>query len=568
MDVHDGMDCHGSLHTNDGIIAALLCKRIILFVVMMSTATTATAPTVVSATTTVPEAKSKPAPPTAPDTMIRTIKVDFDQSGALSEIISRHIVQQRWAYNMAVGETLKDPTITIFDLYNNLTKWRSENRWLDGPVLVQRAGLAQGREAVLKFLESNATKRANKIMWNDLARKYRESDGIQDIDTTANLSQNKWSGKRNRWSHADDLFRRKGERQALCVFEKPVSKGSSMVTLPGVGTVKVHGDMKWLDMRSFQLVETTRKTTRRTEDCDRTYRLHVQVRIEAPKPSESAVIRGVDMGIIHNATTVDLGTGYAEFHDISKDCKRARNDWISKMYAELSRKGGGSGNRRIKTRNGGVNGGNKNTNGNNRDRPRKPKSRSYKDLQRRIRKKREKIANRQTNWERHASKKVASGAGTVAVEDLNVKGMTARAKGRGSSAKTGLNREMAYSRPRMFLGRIGQTCENMGVAVITVDPRGTSITCHVCGHKDRDSRVSQAEFICTNHKCECHINADVNAAHNVAMRATGRQGLSSQGARFQHGTAPTRSVNKAREPSAGGIAGAPEKGKSPDYFCI
>ncbi len=543
-----------------------------------------------------PEAKAKPA---RKDTVIRTIKVDFGQSGALSELISRLIVQQRWAYNVAVEETLNDPTVSKFDLNNKLTAWRQKHDWLDGNVSVQRAGLAQGREAVLKFLESNTTKRARRIMWKDKSKKYRENKTEkndkrlrEDGDGAgANLSLTPWSGRKNRWSHESDLYRARGDRQALCVFGKPVQKDNNRIMLPGIGTVGVRGEMMEWGMRSFQLVETTKRITRRTRDRGRTYRLHVNVRIRKPRPVECDIVRGVDMGIVHNAATVDLDTGYTEFHDMPKDCRRSKNDEVSRMQAELSRKRGGSGNRRIRQNgkggcpgNAGINGGtNGDGNGSNskpgksgkqcktggpnrinrkarRDRPRKPKSRSYKDLQRKIQKKREKAANRQTNWERHASKKIADGAGTVAIEDLNIKNMTARAKGRGSSAKSGLNREMAYSRPRMFLSQIEQTCKNMGVAVITVDPRGTSITCHRCGHKDGDSRISQAEFQCTNHDCECHINADVNAAHNIAVMATaGRRGLSSQGARFQAGIAPGHPVNNMRETSMGGIAGAPEK---------
>ena len=234
----------------------------------------------------------------------------------------------------------------------------------------------------MKFLEPNATKCARRIMWKDKSKKYRENETEKgdkrlredgdgggngaDGGAGANLSRTPWSNKKNRWSHANDLFRKKGERQALCVFEKPVSKCNGMIMLPGIGTVEVHGDMAELGMRSFQLVGTTKKTTRRTEDCNRTYRLRVQVRIEVPKPAESTVVRGVDTGIVHNATTVDLDTGYTELHDMPKDCRRAKNDWISKMYAELSGKRGGS--------------------GNNRNRPRKPKSRSYRELQRRIQK--------------------------------------------------------------------------------------------------------------------------------------------------------------------------------------
>ena len=567
---------------------------------MKSIMVTAIAPAEATATATTaaplePKKRSKRA---REGIMIRTIKVGFDQSAELSGLISRHMDQQRWAFNMAVREKLNDPRVTKFDLDGMLTKWRDAKAWLvhdeDARAAglpeacnsrVQRAGLRQGLDAVQKFMDSNAKKRSDRIMWKNLARRDRESEVIPDIDTAVNLPPNKWSNKRNRWSHASDLFRKKGWRQALCVFEKPVPKGNNMVMLPGVGTVRVHGDVEGLDMRSFQLVETTKKTTKRTKDRHRTYRLHIQVGIEAPKPATSDVIRGVDMGIVHGATTVDPDTGRHAFHDIPKGCRRAKNDDISKMYAELSRKRGGSGNRRIRA----VRGtGDANDNGNSksgkrdktceqnrvnmkarRDRPRKPKSRSYKDLQRKIQKKREKIANRQTNWERHASKEMADGAGTVAMEDLNLKNMTAKAKGKGSSAKRGLNREMAYSRPRMFQRQIEQSCANAGVIVITVDPKGTSTTCHKCGHNDSGSRISQAEFQCTNHDCGYAGNADVNAAHNIAVMATaGRQGLSSQGARFQAGIAPGHPVNNMRETSMGGIARAPEKGKSPGYFCM
>ena len=525
--------------------------------------------------------------------MVRTIKVDFDQSAEMSDLISRHMDQQRWAFNMAVKEKLDDPRTTKFDLNNMLTKWRNSKPWLvhDEDALaagrkeacdtrVQRAGLLQGLDAVKKFMISNGKKRRNKSVWKHLATRDRERearkaakparsgggggdgapDGANGADAGASLPSNKWSRKKNEWSHRKSLFSRKGETKSLSVFEKPVSKGNGMLHLPGIGTVRVHGDVEGLDMRSFQLVETTKKTTRRTEDHNRTYRLHIQIEIKAPEPSESTVIRGVDMGIVHEATTVDLDTGSHAFHDIPKGYRRAKNDDISKMYAELSRKRGGSGNRRIrqdvKEGAGSVSrstdgGPNSNTSGNNRNKARKPKSRGYMELHRRIQKKRDKMANRQTNWERHASKEIADGVGTVAMEDLNLKNMTAKGKGNGSSAKTGLNREMAYSRPGTFQRQIMGACENAGVIVITVDPKGTSITCHKCGHADGNSRASQARFHCTNYKCSNDTNADINAAHNIAARAAaGRLGRSSEGARFQRGIAPARSPDKAREPSA------------------
>ena len=269
--------------------------------------------------------------------MIRNIKVDFDQSAELSDLISRHMDQQRWAYNMAVREKLNDPRVTKYDLDGMLTKWRDEREWLvhDKEALaagrkeacnsrVQRTGLRQGLDAVEKFMISNGKKRRNKSLWKYLARRHREKEGIPDIDTAPNLPSNRWSIKRNRWSHTNDLFKMKGEQLSLSVFAKPVHKGNNMVMLPGIGTVRVHGDVEGLDMRSFQLVETTRKTTKRTKNYHRTYRLHIQIEIKAPKPSKYDTIRGVDMGIVHGAATVDLGTGNHTFHDLPKDCRGPR----------------------------------------------------------------------------------------------------------------------------------------------------------------------------------------------------------------------------------------------------
>ncbi len=182
----------------------------------VTTAVAATAP----ATAPAPEAKSKPA---MKGTMVRTIKTDFGQSGDLSVLVSRLIVQQRWAYNMAVREVLRSPDVTFYDLCGMLTKWRNANRRLvrdDGAQAagirqagngrVQRAGLRQGLDAVQKFMESNAKKRSDKIMWKNLSRRDRESEGVKDIGTAANLPPNKWNGKRNRWSRANGLFRKKG----------------------------------------------------------------------------------------------------------------------------------------------------------------------------------------------------------------------------------------------------------------------------------------------------------------------------------------------------------------------
>jgi IS605 OrfB family transposase len=56
-----------------------------------------------------------------------------------------------------------------------------------------------------------------------------------------------------------------------------------------------------------------------------------------------------------------------------------------------------------------------------------------------------------------------------------------------------------------------------GVAVVPVDPHNTSRTCSACGHCDKASRKSQAEFQCVS--CGHSIHADLNAARNIRARA-------------------------------------------------
>ncbi len=56
-----------------------------------------------------------------------------------------------------------------------------------------------------------------------------------------------------------------------------------------------------------------------------------------------------------------------------------------------------------------------------------------------------------------------------------------------------------------------------GVPVVTVNSRNTSRTCSACGHCDQANRKSQARFSCQ--KCDHTMNADLNAALNIAQKA-------------------------------------------------
>lgn len=112
----------------------------------------------------------------------------------------------------------------------------------------------------------------------------------------------------------------------------------------------------------------------------------------------------------------------------------------------------------------------------------------------------------------------------VAVEDLNIKGMTTSAKGaadapgRNVRQKAGLNRGILAA----GWGQLATRLEDKAPGrVVKVKAAYTSLTCSVCNRVDADSRKSQAEFDCTG--CGYIEHADVNAARNIRDRALGRE---------------------------------------------
>ena len=56
-----------------------------------------------------------------------------------------------------------------------------------------------------------------------------------------------------------------------------------------------------------------------------------------------------------------------------------------------------------------------------------------------------------------------------------------------------------------------------GRHIVFVDPANTSRTCSGCGHRHGADRISQARWTCC--ACGLDLNADVNAAINIALRA-------------------------------------------------
>ena len=137
-------------------------------------------------------------------------------------------------------------------------------------------------------------------------------------------------------------------------------------------------------------------------------------------------------------------------------------------------------------------------------------------------------AARRKDWAEKASTGIARRFDVIRVEDLNIAGMTRSARGtteepgRNVAQKTGLNREIGKSGWGLLARRLEQKAPGR---VEKVNAAYTSQRCSACGHVDRESRKSQADFVCT--ACGFACNADVNAARNIAAghAVTARGGL-------------------------------------------
>jgi len=75
--------------------------------------------------------------------------------------------------------------------------------------------------------------------------------------------------------------------------------------------------------------------------------------------------------------------------------------------------------------------------------------------------------------------------------------------------------------------KVAYKAEERGCTVVVVDPRHTSQLCSCCGHIARTNRRSRSDFWCRH--CSFRLNADLNAARNIAAKYRAGGGTSPAG---------------------------------------
>jgi transposase len=141
-------------------------------------------------------------------------------------------------------------------------------------------------------------------------------------------------------------------------------------------------------------------------------------------------------------------------------------------------------------------------------------------------------ADARKDWAEKLTTDIARRFDVIRIEDLSIKGMTRSARGtavahgRNVRQKTGLNREILRSGWGLLARRLAAKAPGR---VEKVKAAFTSQRCSACGHIAGESRKSQALFACV--ACNFTLNADVNAARNIAVghTVTARGGLRNAG---------------------------------------
>jgi putative transposase len=153
-------------------------------------------------------------------------------------------------------------------------------------------------------------------------------------------------------------------------------------------------------------------------------------------------------------------------------------------------------------------------------------------------------ADRRKDWAEKASTGIARRYDTIRIEDLKVRNMVRSARGsienpgRNVRQKSGLNRSILAAGWTLFATRLGHKAAGR---VEKVNPAFSSQRCSVCGHVARDSRQSQALFLCV--ACGHTSNADLNAARNIAAGRAVREPRSLRRRTANLNTHPLRSWN-------------------------
>ena len=229
---------------------------------------------------------------------------------------------------------------------------------------------------------------------------------------------------------------------------------------------------------------------------------------------------GIDRGCVH---TLALSNG--TMLDMPQPSERETREYI-RLQRKLSRQD------RTNEKRGGK--------------PAKFKSNRRKITLDRMRRLRERIDNRKTDWVNKTTTQLVKEYDLIALEALQTQRMSRRPKAKpvpehpgrylhnNAAAKAELNRGILANRWTGIQTKLDYKTRLAGVQLTLVNPAYTSQTCNRCGHIAKKNPETQADVHCT--RCGHKANADTNAAKNILDRALHNPGMDDTGGAEEHNT--------------------------------
>ena len=423
------------------------------------------------------------------DFIYRTVIVKPRQTKELSLKARRIANFQTYFFNMGVEAGLVEKydkiktSRTITDIHHTMP-W--SNRYHTN---VATTAFQQGHDTADKHLKSCAKKRR--------VRNWAKKTG----DKNHNWHTSFKNLKPNKWIDRNSLFRnaKNAKHASITVNGKHPSlrmgKWKKLyMNLPGMGQVELLSSLNNLPKQlacerdknstskfyqtnivSYRLVENTKKITVNTNDSNRTFEIHLTLKIQRPKNTDRTVVCGIDMGVKRSLVVHD-GIN-ADFYRTPYSCRRKKDDVVSEQQSKRD--------------------------------GHKLHSNRWKKEDRKLKRMKKTLNNRRTEHNNFLAKQIVMRTGVIVMEKLNIGNMTAKNEKR----KSGLNREIYGAGMGRMGDRIKMTAENHGTKTLEIVPHYTSITCSKCNMINCNSRTTRDVFQCVY--CGFLCDADGNAGTNI-----------------------------------------------------
>lgn len=149
----------------------------------------------------------------------------------------------------------------------------------------------------------------------------------------------------------------------------------------------------------------------------------------------------------------------------------------------------------------------------------------------------QRVEHQRIDYHWKVANRIVRQADCIVLEDLNIRGMTARCKPKvdsetgkylhnGQAAKAGLNRAILDASWYGLKQKVKAVAAKSGVIVLDVQPRHSSQECSCCGYVSPANRDKE-KFLCEN--CAHYADADIQASGVLLMRGLRELGISVPG---------------------------------------